>query len=89
MLLNRRSSGTANLSCSGNSTTSPEDVEAVKRYRKAAAQGDAGAQNNLGVRYANGRGVAKDDREAVSWYRKAAAQGHAGAKKRLAVLGEN
>ena len=68
---------------------SKEDVEAVKRYRKAAAQGNAWAQNNLGLMYAYGRGVAKDDREAVSWYRKAAAQGHAGAQNSLGVMYEN
>ena len=35
-------------------------AEAVKWYRKAAEQNDAGAQYNLGVCYANGDGVAKD-----------------------------
>ena len=34
----------------------PQDyAEAVKWYRLAADQGDARAQNNLGVMYANGR----------------------------------
>ena len=51
-----------------------EDVEAVRRYRKAAAQGDAWAQYTLGWMYANGRGVAKDEREAVKWFRKSAEQ---------------
>ena len=32
------------------------DTEAVKWYRKAAEQGDASAQYNLGVMYANGWG---------------------------------
>jgi len=31
-----------------------DDVEAVKWYRKAADQGDATAQYNLGVMYKNG-----------------------------------
>ena len=35
----------------------------------------AGAQFNLGVMYANGRGVLKDEAEAVRWYRLAAEQG--------------
>ena len=49
-----------------------DDKEAVKWYRKAAEQGDAKAQNNLGVKYGNGLGVLKDYKEAVKWYRKAA-----------------
>ena len=41
------------------------DAEAVKWFRKAAEQGDADAQYNLGVMYANGEGVLKDEAEAV------------------------
>ena len=48
-----------------------DDREAVKWYRKAAEQGDALAQNNLGLMYANGEGVPEDDREAVKWYQRA------------------
>ena len=44
-------------------------------YRKAAEQGIAKAQFNLGVMYFEGRGVQQDDTEAVAWYRKAAEQG--------------
>ena len=35
-------------------------VEAAKWYRKAAEQGNADAQNRLGVRYDRGEGVSKD-----------------------------
>ena len=52
-------------------------------YRKAADQGYAGAQFNLGFMYANGRGVAKDEVEAVKWLRKAADQGNANAQSNL------
>ncbi len=39
----------------------PQDyVQAVRRYRKAAEQGDASAQSNLGFMYDNGRGVPQD-----------------------------
>ena len=55
-------------------------AEAVKWFRKAAEQGDASAQFNLGVMYANGEGVPEDDQEAVRWYRKAAGQGSAEAQ---------
>ena len=51
-----------------------DDAEKVKRYRKAAEQGDASSQYNLGWSYANGRGVTQDYVEAVKWYRKAAEQ---------------
>ena len=61
--------------------------EAFKWYRKAAEQGDAGAQYGLGWCYENGSGVDKDLSEAFKWYSKAAKQGHAGAKDRLKTLG--
>ena len=51
--------------------------EAVKWYQKAADQGDAEAQMNLGLMYENGEGVEQDDKEAVKWYQKAADQGDA------------
>jgi TPR repeat protein len=49
-------------------------------YQKAADQGQAKAQYNLGVMYANGKGVLKDDKQAVYWYQKAADQGQAKAQ---------
>ena len=53
---------------------------------KAAEQGHAWAQFNLGVRYANGRGVPKDVVEAAEWCRKAAEQGHAKAQFNLGAM---
>jgi TPR repeat protein len=50
--------------------------KAVRWYRLAADQRDAEAQNNLGMMYADGRGVPQDYREAVKWYRLAADQGN-------------
>ena len=50
-------------------------ARAVPLFRKAAEQGDAQAQNNLGLCYDNGDGVAKDSQQAVYWWRKAAEQG--------------
>ena len=44
---------------------------------------NADAQNNLGLKYANGRGVAKDEKTAVVWYAKAAEQGNADAQNNL------
>ena len=48
--------------------------KAAKWLRKAADQGIASAQYNLGLMYANGNGVPKDYSEAEKWYRKAADQ---------------
>ena len=58
-------------------------AEAVKWYRLAADQGDASAQYNLGVMYANGQGVPQNHAEAVKWYRLAADQGNASAQFNL------
>ena len=55
----------------------------VAAYRKAADQGDAKAQFNLGNCYANGNGVQKDLTQAVFWYRKAADQGYVEAQYNL------
>ena len=58
-------------------------MEAVRWYRRAAEQGQAGAQNGLGRMYENGRGVRRDRVEAVRWYRLAAAQGPLTAQENL------
>lgn len=50
---------------------------ALGEWMPLAEQGDATAQNNLGVMYEYGLGVPKDDAEAVKWYRMAAEQGNA------------
>jgi TPR repeat protein len=62
-----------------------DQTEAVKWYRLAAAQGNAQAQLNVGVCYAEG----KDHTEAAKWYRLAAAQGHARALYNLAASYES
>jgi len=60
--------------------------EAVKWYRKAAEQGDAEAQFNLGRAFVNGEGVDKDKMEAVKWLRLAAEQGYEDAEEMLVRL---
>ncbi len=52
----------------------------------AAEQGLAAAQNNLGVMYSLGQGVAHDNKEAVNWFRKAAKQGSAAAQNNLGLM---
>ena len=43
--------------------------QTLDELRVLAEQGDADAQFNLGVMYADGEGVAQDDAEAVRWFR--------------------
>jgi len=59
---------------------------ALKEFRLLAEQGDAQAQNGLGVLYMHGRGVSQDYQEALRWYRLAAAQGYAKAQHNLGVM---
>ena len=53
------------------SVAAPEEdlspTEQAARYREAAEQGDAEAQNNLGTCYATGEGVAQSYEEALKW----------------------
>jgi hypothetical protein len=69
-------------------TLGQSDTEAVERYRKAAEQGNAIAQFNLGVMYEQGRGVGQSDTKAVAWFRKAAEQGYAYAQFNLGFMYE-
>jgi TPR repeat protein len=51
--------------------------DAFLQFKKAATNGHALAQYNLGVMYERAMGVKEDKAQAVSWYRKAAEQGYA------------
>lgn len=58
---------------------------AVTRWTIGANDGDARAQNNLGLLYAKGLGVPQDDKQAVSWFRKAAEKGDAEGQNNLGL----
>ena len=58
----------------------------IDALRARAEQGDADAQRDLGVMYANGRGIPQDDVEAVRLYRLAAEQGNASAQSNLGFM---
>ena len=60
--------------------------EAVKWFKKSAAQGYAEAEFFLGLCYERGQGVAQDKKEALSWYWKAQTHGLPDAAKRIAEL---
>ncbi len=54
-------------------------------WQKAATEGDASAQYNLGLIYSEGRGVVRNPEVAISWWRLAAENGHAQAQHNLAL----
>jgi TPR repeat protein len=56
---------------------------AVRLFRPLAEQGNAKAQNVLGVMYRRGHGVARDSVRAFAWFSRAAARGDATAKAEL------
>jgi TPR repeat protein len=63
-------------------------AQAFKLVKATAEQGHVGAQSDLGVMYADGRGVAKNESEAVIWFRRAAEKDHAGAQYNLGMMYE-
>ena len=72
------------------SSPGPEQLEPtpaeIAKVRASAEQGDASAQNRLGIMYADGLGVPQDDAEAARLYRLAAEQGNAPAQYNLGVM---
>lgn len=62
------------------------DSEAARCWRKAAYQGIARAQYNIGVMYREGRGVELSFLDAGRWFHKAAYQGFAEAQFDLGIM---
>ena len=60
--------------------------DVIKSIEKAADQGLAAAQYNLGLMYDGGRGVQQNDTKACEWYQKAADQGFAAAQYNLGLM---
>jgi hypothetical protein len=65
------------------------DLQAFAWFQKAAAQGNAAAENNLGWMYQNGLSVPQDYTQAISWYQKSAAQGNSDAENNLGLMYQN
>ena len=63
-----------------------EDEATAKEVRKSAEEGNASAQNRLGLLCEAGVGVPQDYRQAKEWFEKSAKQGHAGAQTNLGIL---
>ena len=62
------------------------DTATLSQLQQFAAQGDARAQNALGLRYATGEGVKLDEHEAAQWFTRAAEQGNVNAQSKLGSL---
>jgi TPR repeat protein len=58
---------------------------ALQDLRPLAARGVAAAQDDLGLMYHNGQGVAQDYAQSFSWYQKAATQGDSDGQYRVGL----
>jgi len=61
-------------------------IQALNAFYVLAKEGDAEAQYNVGMIYANGKGVKVDLSQSMRWYEKSAKQGNASAQYNLAKL---
>jgi TPR repeat protein len=59
---------------------------ALRLLRPLADQGNAEAQNNLGIMYRNGQGVPRDAAAALTWFHKAAEQGEPVAQLNIGLM---
>ena len=59
---------------------------ALPGFKLMAEQGNAIAQYNVGLMFANGQGVPKDEQKALVWYRKSADQGNPDAQYNLGLM---
>jgi len=78
-----RQSAANQRSADRGSTNQGAQARSLPELRKLAAQGDADAQWQMGVRYHNGESVPRDDVQAMQWFLRAANQGHATAQATL------
>jgi uncharacterized protein len=60
--------------------------QALTLFGESAAQGNASAQNYLGLMFMNGTGVNTDYAQALIWYNKAAAQGNFSGECNLGIM---
>jgi TPR repeat protein len=67
------------------STLSAAAQEGFAKFYEAAKKGDAKAQNEIGLCYDQGVGVAKDAQQAFLWYSKSAAQNYPTAQYNVGV----
>lgn len=82
----RRARANFNLATQNRWGPNPSMSEVVRFYRESAADGFAGAQNNLGDLYESGEGVRRNDKFAVYLYTRAAERGEPTAYLSLATF---
>lgn len=70
---------------SNSASVDPGDNSVPLAIAKLAADGDAGAQNALGIQYYLGIGRARDLKLATLWFEKAALQGNSSAQLNLGL----
>ena len=80
---------TVGVMCRDGQGVRQDYAEAARRFRLAADQGYAIAQEALGSMYYQGQGVPQDYAAAVSWFRKAADRGYAKGQHNLGVMYAN
>ncbi len=81
-----RSASAIRLVTNGVALASRHDfVKAVREFRKAADDGDAEGQYQIGMLYARGQGVVRSFGDAMTWFSRAAEQGHAEAQYQLGL----
>ncbi len=76
----------AKLIAKGAPGLSVEAADGIKLILSAAEKGYAPAQNELGLRYQKGVGVAASSTEAAQWYQKASDKNHLAAHVNLGLL---
>ena len=76
------------LCATGTDGVTQDDKQALDWFQKAASQGLAKAEKNLGDMYFFGHGIDKDYAQALTWYTKAADQKFADAQFRLGFMYE-
>lgn len=74
------------LYASGKGNVKQDKVESTKWYEKAALQGDAVAQYELGQHYEIGFGVEKNPQKALEWYMKASDQNYNEAQMAIGLM---
>ena len=62
------------------------ETATLDQLRQMAEQGDAAAENSLGLRYAQGDGVKLNEQEAVHWFIMAAEHGNVAAQSKLGSI---
>lgn len=81
--------GVAKQSAAAAQASSAAESSRTEELRRAALEGDAGAQYELAMRYLSGDGQAPSESEAIAWLLKSAHQGNSSAQYQLGLAYEH